>query len=812
MDTLLDRQIELEREMRGLGIQRFWEGIQKAREAGDESSTIYGQRLIKQSLTPLSDAIKAFVAGEPEKRGPKNIALKYLKELAADVVAFIALRTVLDSITMQKTLQRAAISIGGCLEDEVRFRRFEQEGKALWVKVTRDLDSRTRNEQHKRGVLIHSMIKASDEKPELRWSCWDTTDKLHLGSKLIDLIIASTGLIEVKMHNEGKHNTVTYVEATAKTLEWINKSAEFGEVLSPMLLPTIASPKPWTTPFDGGYYIPAALAALVKTKNANYLEELHHGRDQMPGVYKSVNAIQATPWKIHTDLLKVMQTVWDLGHAVGDMPSRENEPLPHKPFDIDTNEEARIQWKRDASKVYTKNAKLNSRRMQMAKIMWVAEKFAKEEAIYFPHQLDFRGRVYAVPTFLNPQGNDAAKALLTFKEGKKVGEQGMRWLLIHAANTFGEDKCSLDERVKWAKENLTKMVAVALDPLAEKWWMEADKPWQFLAVCFELHAVILNPDYLSNLPVSVDGTCNGLQNFSAMLRDEIGGAAVNLVPSGKPQDIYQRVADVVRPKVEADAKGDGDNAEVARQWLGFGFDRKTTKRPVMVLPYGGTLFSSRSFVEDYINEKVEGGKEAHWDGSFKPAVYLSKHIWSSIGEVVVAARSAMDWLQKSASLAAKEGLPVNWTTPVGFPVQQEYRDLEPRRVKTMIGNEIIKLTIQEEKDRIDGRRQAQGISPNFVHSMDACCLMMSVNRAVDAGITNFSMVHDSYGTLAADMETLAVELRNAFVDLYENDVLEDFRNSLVSMLSEKNAAELPPVPAKGNLDLNAVKQSTYFFA
>jgi DNA-directed RNA polymerase len=722
---------------------------------------------------------------------------------------------VLDSITMGKTLQRAAVSLAGHLEDEVRFRLFQQEGKALWAKVTRDLDSRTKNEEHKRGVLIHSMCKASKNRPELIWSPWETTDKLHIGSKMIDLIIASTGMVELQTRSEGHHNTVIYVKATAKTLDWIQKSENFGEMLSPMLLPTIACPKPWVSPIEGGYHTKAAWLTLVKTKNANYLEELYHQRDQMPGVYKAVNAVQSTPWKIHTDILKVMQTVWDLGHAVGDMPSRIDEPLPNKPFDIDTNEEAKTQWKREASKVYSKNAKLNSRRMQIAKIMWVAEKFSKEEAIYFPHQLDFRGRLYATPTFLNPQGNDAAKALLTFKAGKALGESGLRWLKIHGANTYGEDKCSLEERAKWVDGNEGMIFACGADPLTNRDWIEADKPWQFLAFCMEYYAACKHPitsEYVSNLPVSVDGTCNGLQNFSAMLRDEIGGAAVNLVPSGKPQDIYQRVADVVRPKVEADAKGDGENAEVARQWLGFGFDRKATKRPVMVLPYGGTLFSSRSFVEDYINEKVEGGKESHWDGTFQPAAYLAKHIWSSIGEVVVAARSAMDWLQKSASLAAKEGLPVNWTTPVGFPVQQEYRDLEPRRVKTMIGNEIIKLTIQEEQDRIDGRRQAQGISPNFVHSMDACCLMMSVNRAVDAGITNFSMVHDSYGTLAANMETLAVELRNAFVDLYEHDVLQEFRDSLVSLLSEKNAKELPPVPAKGNLDLNAVKQSTYFFA
>ena len=30
---------------------------------------------------------------------------------------------------------------------------------------------------------------------------------------------------------------------------------------------------------------------------------------------------------------------------------------------------------------------------------------------------------------------------------------------------------------------------------------------------------------------------------------------------------------------------------MARQWLDFGVNRKTTKRPVMVVPYGGQLYS-----------------------------------------------------------------------------------------------------------------------------------------------------------------------------------------------------------------------------
>ena len=41
------------------------------------------------------------------------------------------------------------------------------------------------------------------------------------------------------------------------------------------------------------------------------------------------------------------------------------------------------------------------------------------------------------------------------------------------------------------------------------------------------------------LPVHMDGSCNGLQHYAALGRDEAGGRAVNLLPSDAPQDVYK---------------------------------------------------------------------------------------------------------------------------------------------------------------------------------------------------------------------------------------------------------------------------------
>ena len=71
-----------------------------------------------------------------------------------------------------------------------------------------------------------------------------------------------------------------------------------------------------------------------------------------------------------------------------------------------------------------------------------------------------------------------------------------------------------------------------------RWWQQADSPWQLLAVCYDLQAALSSGEpesYCSRLPVHQDGSCNGLQHYAALGRDEKGGRAVNLLPVDKPQ-------------------------------------------------------------------------------------------------------------------------------------------------------------------------------------------------------------------------------------------------------------------------------------
>lgn len=809
--TLEQRQLALEGEMQDMGIERYLNEVDRAKGRVAESETKYGQRLLMEIMDALVPAIKDFIktSGGGQGEGRAHVGYKYLKCVRPETAAYIATRTILDALSIQLPLTGTAIRIANCIEDEVRFMGYnklpDKRKRNYYRKVNRNLKKETQDHKHRRKAIkgVMRRIGAPD------WDNWQTSDKVHLGTKLVELVATSLGIVEIKTRSLRKNRMVHCIEPTDKGRAWIKDFNEHHQALCPQYLPMLLQPREWTNPYDGGYLSDflRRRMPLVKTSYKDYLEELTNA--DMGVVYGAVNAMQNTAWKINERLYLVLRQLRNSGSEIGKLPSIEDEPRPTKPLDIDTNRESRKAWKRAATIVERNNIKLASKRLQVSKTLWVATKFRKEKDIFFPYQLDFRGRAYAAPMFLHPQGPDYAKALLTFATGKPIVDKtAADWLAIHGANVWGYDKVPFSERVAWVNKNEENIRLSAEEPLDYLWWTKADKPWQMLAWCFEwAEFKKVGMGFVSTLPIALDGSCNGLQHFSAMLLDANGGKAVNLTPADKPQDIYQVVCDRLVAKLKALT-----NEIMAHQWLAFGITRKTTKRCVMVLPYGGTVYAFRKYLQEHIIERIDEGAENPFGTTefFRPGNFLAILLNEAIGETVKAAVEAMQWLQKVALIVAAEGLPITWTTPSGFPVMQAYQDTAEKQIKTQIFGEVNRLTIREKLSTIDRRRQANGIAPNFVHALDAAAMMHCLVDAKAIGISSFAMIHDSYATVAADTEDLSVALRYAFVhQVYNHDVLQEFADEVSSVLTD---AQLPALPKKGTLDISSVEQSAFFFA
>lgn len=821
--TLIRRQLELEEESKALGADRYHSRkLPWKVEAGtieEEANLPPGRMLVKTCVEPVADAIRAMLEEACQgKAGRRHNAVDYLLLMDPDEAAYLTVRVMVNMSISQSAFQTIAIHVANALFENLEFKAFREQNRVGYKGYMKAQEKRGYSRQ--RRAAVRKIFEAEGVRKDVPEAV-----KVTVGLKLMELVIEATGLFakDAQKHKRG----YTYRLAPTETLQaWLNQQHDRCSTMEPINLPMLIRPRRWRSPTYGGYLTSRPGNRFVKQRNKAYHEELR-GVD-IEDCYAAVNHIQDTPWQINAKVLEAMQDVWSGGGTLGGLPQRDDDPIPAKPHDIDTNEEAKARWKREAGQVYAKNAERISSRMAVMQGLWVARRFAPEERIFFPHELDFRGRVYPIPVFgPSPQGSDWQKALIHFADAKPLGLQGWRWLCIHIANLFGVDKVSFEDRVTWVTENTDRLVDSGTNPLdGDRFWTEADSPYCALAACIEFAEALQldNPaDYESRIPVALDGSCSGLQHFSAMLRDEDGGRTVNLLPVDKPADVYAAVA--TKAQEEADATPtityedhEGIERTIPNPWRGGKVNRKIAKRPTMTYCYSATRFGMQGMILQTLKEldkELEAAGEPPYLGgvdNYHAAMWLSHVLYSSIRSTIKSAAAAMDWLREAAQVASKADLPLWWETPMGLPILQEYKKQKGRRVKVHWAGARLEVTIQVDEEKVDSRSQANGVAPNFVHSLDASHLQAVAAQAQREGIGHLAMIHDSFGTHACDTSDLSRILRETFIEQYKGDVLRDFYTQLQRQLGPELAAELPEPPKAGSLDLAQVLNADYTFA
>ena len=811
----LEREHALERESVAIGVKKYRDAIDNKEPL---SQLKPGAALMDMVIGPMSTAIREFCI--PKQSQAKKIpTIKFLAQLDPDEAAYITTKRIINSLTDHSvSIQTVAVSLAGMLKEQLQYNAFKAEHPGYLFRVEENLKQSTLPHRLRVITRAENLLKVN------AWSWNEEITKLHIGMDLIYLFvktaIAEDGspLVEIEKSRAIGRRKKTFVclrptEATLKWLEWAQ--AEGGGV-PPMYYPMVIPPKDWGTTYAGGFVCSEALPTsykLIKTKDSHLLKFAQEGG--MEQVFSAVNALQDTPWRINRQVFEVFNAEWEAGGDRGGLPSRDPEPDPPKTwlsYETPSADELKL-WKRKKTETIGRNVHTKSKRVAVSIARGIAKKFLNEPELYFVWSMDWRGRLYPVQSFINPQSDDLGRSLLEFAEGRELGENGAWWLAIHGANCFGVDKVSFEERVQWVEDNFAAILDSARNPLdGARFWCEAENPYQFLAFCFEWEQGCKwdskpSLNFVSHLCVGMDGSCNGLQNFSALLRDEVGGAATNLVPGDRPRDIYQEVADVLNRIVNADAGSDDPHIrENARIWQGK-ITRKVTKRGVMTTPYGSKRFGLRAQLHVEL-EKI-APNYLGVDDDYPPINYLSKRLYEAIREVVIAAGAAMDWLQEAARIMSRAERPIVWDSPAGFPVIQDYRVQKFERVVTVFGGVRYRAGLERDTEKIDRKRSSNAISPNFIHSLDASHLMLTVNACLAEGITSFGMVHDSYGTHAGYVDTMSRLLRKTFIEMYSDDVFGKFRQAVID---QNPGQEVPALPPPGNLDLAGVASSCYFFA
>lgn len=815
-ELLTQREIE-ERMYRG-GIHRAVTMMEKAEDKGRAAQNPYAKEVIRDYVLPLSQALQTELDASRAGRRQAHAAL--LKGLDPDAVALLAVRTTINNVMMGggQEHRKLAYDIGRTVHNELILAQIEDFNPELYHTLARDLGRRlSKDERHRMTVF-----KMQAHKAGMLITEWPIGARDQVGMYLLGLLEAS-GMVEIEGEYRAKGKMAPRaVTMSADLMARIDKTKAHIAITMPVYGPCVEPPLDWVTPMGGGFHTRELQRNHVSLVRHRLARSPLYRDAQMPTVLAAANGLQRTAWQVNERMLDAVLTVAK-HFSAGEITSVADIPKPAPPVWLadEKTKEARADWPEDRKAEFKKwkrqmadwytDRKLSAVRYgRFYSATRGAEMFRGYPAIYFVYFADSRGRLYPMTYGLNPQGSDLQRALIRFSKGMPVETpDAIKWFHVQGANKFGFDKATLEERQAWVVERQDLILSFAADPVNNRGWTEADSPLQFLAWCFEYRDWVNDQtgDFRSHLPISMDGSCNGLQNLSALLRDEIGGEATNLTANEVMQDIYKRVATAATIRLQRASYEDPVLDNIRLRWLKHGVARGVVKRSVMTTPYGVT---KRSAIDYVVEDSLKKGEVTCFEKAefMRAASVLMDAVWPAIGDVVVKGRECMDWLRKSARAVIKTldpdgDLVITWVSPSGFPACQAYFEEEVHRIHTRLSGPA-KIRVLSEKDEADLNRHANGLAPNFVHSMDAAHLHLTTSECLRRGIDALAMIHDDYGTHAANAQTLYEIIREQFVLMYEqHDPVKDF---------EKRYPCVPKPPTRGGLDIREVLQSRYFFS
>jgi DNA-directed RNA polymerase len=615
---------------------------------------------------------------------------------------------------------------------------------------------------------------------------------------LLDHFAEATGWVAEKtgeqriMSRVRKPNTYTLTDKFLQEVLGGGVAADFSE-RRPMLVP----PVPWTPTATHGGYLHHGIRAVRGTSRPI----------GSPVIVSALNALQATAFRVNQRVLDVARKLQENAEELSGrlvlgryLETRHDQP----------------------------EAVRRSKTIRSALTISALTSLQDAEEFYFPWNLDWRGRMYPATSLISPQGADLCKGCLEFADGTPLGKEGAKWLAIHLCNLAGADKEIVEgeyrtrtpeEREAWTLNYSAEIVNVANSPETVRAWhliggfglqkikrgkvvpVAVDKPWQFLAACFEWAGYQEEGvGFRSRLAGALDGSCSGVQMLAGMTRDHSAGTMVNLVPAQRGDDYYGRMAAALSRRLY-DSVDVTDEKELAHleYWAEQTLDRDLLKAPSMTKVYSAGAYT---FAEQVQGKTGAPEQECMW---------LAAKINGCFADVAPGMLLAMEYLQAVSDVLTEESMPLSWVTPAGLQVEQARYETRTFEIKTpAVGGAPRKARMFSlNGDRLSKKGQRAGVAPNFVHGVDASHMAMVVNDLAAKGVRNFHMIHDSFGAPFAQCGEVFRSTREQFVELMSGDLLRDWTEAVTAGLSAEGKAKLPNLPEYGDLDLNAVRDSVY---
>lgn len=770
----IDEQLALERRAIACGRERLLDNTRKLEERTYASATVYGCASISAAVPEVAKTIEETVQRIHKGHNGRDFATihQYLEQIEPEAAATIALKLTFDKVFSPKDraneIANVINGIGHALEQEAQIRWYENQDADLMDRIRRSYWHSACGTQQK-ATVARTMMNRND----YHWQTWGGIVRAKLGGWLLDCVMRTTGWFDRITVVRGKGTPTLVVPSllfAMKREELMKDALMFAPMAWPMLVP----PRDWSPIKSGGYLTNEVMNGheMVRRGDPTLIQ------GNTPLLF--LNKLQKVAYTLNTFVIEVAETLLERGCKVGKFLPIVELPLPNKPWDIAENEEARHEYRRAAAEVMNQNAASFKRSCRTRMTMQTVGMFKEKERFYLPASFDYRGRCYFIPAFLTPHDTDFGKSLLKFAEPSFMTDEAEGWLAFQVATTYGLDKATMQERQEWVTANHSLISRVATDPLGNLCeWEGVSEPWQFIAACEEYNSCVIECSRSwTSLPVAVDATCSGLQILAGLARDQSTAQLVNVLPADCPSDAYKVVAEAAKPKLP--------------EHLAALLDRKVTKRTVMTIPYNATKHSNRAYIREALKEK---GAE------FTPdeLTLIVNAVREAMYEVVPGPMRVMDWIKQEVGAAFKRGVDrLQWVTPSGFVVKQNRRKYSYKRVELeILGTCKIKLEDSPEGPDVNGHKSST--APNLIHSIDSSIL----HRAFLKFNAPFTVIHDSVLCRATDMGELNRVVRETYYDIFSES------NPLIEFAKAIGAETEPPVI--GDLDLDSVLESTYFF-
>lgn len=769
----------------------------RLREFGKESALPYGQKIYAVIVDAVADSLAAsfeeFVLN-PGKARQHASAIPFFDNFSSvHHIAAVAVTAAIDQMSRRQRYPTFLQHLGLAIERETRLIKLGKRSPMEMRRLMRGGISR-------RTISSRKVMRALNC-PVVEWN--DMT-RLQVGAFLAQPIF-DTELLTTILVRKGK--TTPRLVVPTKQAEGFIKSCR-PKAYRINQLSMLVPPRDWQPDLYGGgqldnqepFVKPVLYDASEDCALAHYLAA------DLSMQIRGLNFLQSHRLRVSGEIVAAQRPAWDNG-IEGLWPCSRNPPeVPDRlgddpsPFELKARNNAAAAAHRDRE---TNRHK----RIKIERSLQIAEEIASRE-IWQSWYADFRGRYYTSNACGSTQGPGYEKAQLSFAEQLPVNDEAFEWLLKAAAGHHGLSRDTWEARLSWGRKNIDQMIAAADDPLGKlELWRSAKDPWEYLQMCFGVRDARATGK--TGVPIRFDQTTSGPGILAALTRNAEIGKLCNLY-GNDPHDLYTIVAEACTAALTKDLElGNEKQRALAGLWLKRGIDRALVKGPVLKVPYGATWMAVADGLVDAMEQHI--GHVPLEEYIFRvsiPSKYMASIVWAEMKAVMTPVLEVKAWLRDSCKRVLAKQVPMEWSSPSGWPMRAAEREPTKRRVETLLYGKKVGATIADQPmdSPLSSSQSNRGLVANTIHALDSALVHKVLYRAVDISMPVMP-THDCFACHPANAGRLHKMLLHEFGNMYRMPVLEQMK----AEIEDRTGVQLKPVPNHGTLDPMAIGSNPYLF-